>query len=82
MKLNGWYRIGIVLSVLWCVFINVYIFLFLLPPVYTWTTNDTRGMFFWMIVPVVVVWLLVFTIKWVIIGFKSHLSKSREVNVK
>lgn len=26
MKLSGWYRIGIVLSVLWCIFINGVVF--------------------------------------------------------
>lgn len=98
MKLNGWYRIGIVLSILWCLFIigltiNQYnnisrygLFVSTLDPLDIFDKiSPTKivnygNIILSMIIPVVSGWLLVFiivwTIKWVIRGFISNSSKS------
>ena len=102
MKLTGWYRIGIVLSILWCLIIigiTIYQYnypnkLYLLVILETDATkflsydplNINRGLvpdklvvnywnvFLSMIVPVIVGWVfvltIIWTIKWVIMGFK------------
>lgn len=122
MKLNGWYRIGVVLSVLWFFFtIGFTIYQYNYPSKYSYPRlvsltsswipdnpymkSDTTkkiittkelikledvvwdkpvirygNILLYMIVPVVSGWLLVLTmiwsIKWIIRGFKSHSSKS------
>lgn len=116
MKLSGWYRIGIVLSVLWCFLIIVISILQYNYPTehryFVTLKSDTTkqiitteelmkphnhyidikdvvwdkpvinygNIFLSMIVPIVVGWVLIlmsiWTIKWVIRGFKFHPSKS------
>jgi len=118
MKLTGWYRIGIALSLLWFLFTigftiyqynnpTEYIFPRLVSLKSDWIPDknpDTPqntitareflklddvvfdkpvihygNIFLYMIVPVFVGWILVFTIvwtiKWIVRGFKSHPSK-------
>jgi len=95
MKLNGWYRIGIVLSVLWCFFIiysTIYEYnnptrygyfvslpydpLDIFDKINSTKTFNYGNIFLSVIIPVVSGWFLVltiiWTIKWIIRGFKSN----------
>jgi hypothetical protein len=99
MKLTGWFRMGIVLSVLWCIFIigisinqynnisryglfvsTLYDPLDIFDKISPTKIVNYGNIFLSMIIPVASGWLLVFiivwTIKWIIRGFKSDSSQS------